>query len=354
MDDGDADVLFRTERGLGWITLNRPRAINALTHAMIRRIDARLAAWATDDRIGGVVLTGAGERGLCSGGDIVAIYRDLRAGGGEASLSLWRDEYAMDLRVARYPKPYLAVAHGVVLGGGVGLSAHGTIRLVTSTTRMAMPETAIGFCPDVGSTWLLARAPGELGTHLALTGERFTAGDAIACGLADHYLPEGAVPGFLARLSAGTIGAVAATLAGDPPASPLLAERDWIDACYSAGTVPEILARLRDRPEPGAGRAARQLEAQSPVAVSVTLRALRQAARLTLAEVLDQDLRIVFAAVGSHDLVEGIRAQVIDKDRAPRWSPPSLGAVTERRGRPLLRAAAGRGRRARGGRPARR
>jgi enoyl-CoA hydratase len=329
MDDGYADVLFRTERGLGWITLNRPQAINALTHEMIRRIDARLAAWAQDDRISGVVLDGAGQRGLCAGGDVVAIYRDLRAGGGQASLDLWRDEFAMDLRVARFPKPYLAVANGVVLGGGVGLSAHGTIRLVTSTTRMAMPETAIGFCPDVGSTWLLARAPGELGTHLALTGERFTAGDAIACGLADHYLAEERVPDFLARLSGATIGGAAAALAGDPPASPLLAERDWIDACYSAGTVPEILARLRDRPEPAAGRAAGLLAAQSPVAVSVTLRALRQAARLTLPEVLDQDLRIATAAVGSHDLLEGIRAQVIDKDRAPRWSPPSLDAVTD-------------------------
>jgi enoyl-CoA hydratase len=329
MDDGYADVLFRAERGLGWITLNRPQAINALTHEMIRRIDAQLAAWADDDRISGVVLDGAGERGLCAGGDIVAIYRDLRDGGGQASLDLWRDEFAMDLRVARFPKPYLAVANGVVLGGGVGLSAHGTIRLVTSTTRMAMPETAIGFCPDVGSTWLLARAPGELGTHLALTGERFSAGDAIACGVADHYLAQERVPDFLARLSAATIGGAAAALAADPPASPLLAERDWIDACYSAGTVPEILARLRERPEPAAGRAAGLLAAQSPVAVSVTLRALRQAARLTLPEVLDQDLRIVFAAVGSHDLLEGIRAQVIDKDRAPRWSPPSLDAVTD-------------------------
>ena len=327
MDDGHADVLFRTERGLGWITLNRPRAINALTHEMIRRIDARLAAWAADDRIGGVVLTGAGERGLCAGGDIVAIYRDLRAGGGQASLDLWRDEYAMDLRVARYPKPYLAVANGVVLGGGVGLSAHGRVCVVTGSTRMAMPETAIGFCPDVGSTWLLARAPGELGTHLALTGERFTAGDAIACGLADCYLPDAGVPAFLARLSAATI-ASAAALAGEAPASALLAERGWIDPCYSADSVPEILARLRARPEPAATRAAGLIEAQSPVAVSVTLRALRQAAQLTLPAVLDQDLRIVHAALGSHDLLEGIRAQVIDKDRRPRWSPASLAGVT--------------------------
>jgi enoyl-CoA hydratase len=328
MGDGYADVKFRAERGLGWITLNRPQAINALTHEMIRRIDAQLAAWAGDDRIGGVVLDGTGERGLCSGGDIVAIYRDLRAGGGSASFDLWRDEFAMDLRVAQYPKPYLAVASGTVMGGGVGLSAHGTVRVVTATTRMAMPETAIGFCPDIGSTWLLARAPGETGTHLALTGERFTAGDAIACGLADCYLPDERVPALLGQLSAATITTAAAELAAHPPASPLLAQRDWIDACYQAGTVPEILARLRDRPEPEAGRAASQISARSPIAVSVTLRALRQARHLTLPQVLDQDLRIVRAAVGSHDLVEGIRAQVIDKDRTPRFAPPSLGEVT--------------------------
>jgi enoyl-CoA hydratase len=320
----DDDVLFRAQRGLGWITLNRPQVLNALTRAMFLRIDAQLAAWAADDRIGGVVLTGAGERGLCAGGDIVSIYRDAQAGG-RASVDLWRDEYALNARIAGYPKPYLAVMNGIVMGGGVGLSAHGSIRLVTGSTRLAMPEARIGFCPDVGATWLLARAPGELGSHLALTGDPAGPGDAIACGLADCYLPDAEVPAFLADLSDDTIGQRPAVV---PPAGPLQAERDWIDACYQAGTVPEILARLRGRPEPAARRAAERIAANSPVGVSVTLRALRQAARLTLPQVLDQDLRIVSAAFGSHDLAEGIRAQLIDKDRSPHWSPAALADVT--------------------------
>lgn len=321
------DVLFRTDRGLGWITLNRPKAINALDHEMVHRVDAQLAAWGCDDQVGGVVLTGAGERGLCAGGDIVSIYHDARAGGRD-SVEFWRDEYAMNARIASYPKPYLAVMTGIVMGGGVGVSAHGSIRIVTNTTRIAMPETGIGFCPDVGGTWLLSRSPGELGTHLALTGDQFRAGDAIACGLADHYLATDRVAASLSQLSADNI-TMAAALTQDPPASYLQRDRDWIDTCYSADTVAEILSRLRGRPEPAAQRAAELIAAKSPIAVSVALCALRRARQLpTLQHVLDQDFRIANAAVGSHDLVEGIRAQVIDKDRNPDWSPATLTDVT--------------------------
>jgi enoyl-CoA hydratase len=327
MAAGYTDVLFRTDRGLGWITLNRPKAINALDHEMVRRIDGQLATWASDDQVGGVVLTGAGERGLCAGGDIVSIYHDARADC-RTSVEFWRDEYVMNARIASYPKPYLAVMTGIVMGGGVGVSAHGSIRLVTDTTRIAMPETGIGFCPDVGGTWLLSQAPGEIGTHLALTGDQFGAGDAITCGLADHYLGTDRVAAFLSQLSAENISAAAA-LTEDLPASCLKTERDWIDTCYSAGTVPEVLSRLRSRPELAAQRSADLIAEKSPIAVSVALRALRQARQLpTLQHVLDQDLRIAFAALGSHDLVEGIRAQVIEKDRTPDWSPPTLADVT--------------------------
>jgi len=273
-------------------------------------------------------VTGAGERGLCACGDIVSIYRDTLAGRAMSALTFWRDEYVMNARIAEYPKPYLAIMDGIVMGGGVGLSAHGSIRVVTGTTSMAMPETSIGLCPDVGGTWLLARAPGEVGTHLALTGGRAGAGDAIACGLADHYLPGDQVPGFLGALSSDSIGTAAASLAGQAPDSPLLAAREWIDACYRGDSVPEILARLAARPEAAAREAAARIAANSPLAVSVTLRAIRRARALTLRETLDQDLRASAAAFGSHDLPEGIRAQVIDKDRAPRWSPPDLAGVT--------------------------
>ena len=325
---GYTDVLFRVERGLGWITLNRPKAINALDHDMVRHIDAKLAAWAGDDRVNAVVLTGAGDRGLCAGGDIVSIYDDTR-NGGRGSVGFWRDEYAMNARIADYPKPYISVMDGIVMGGGVGVSAHGSVRVVTDRTRIAMPETGIGFVPDTGGTWLLSRAPGELGTHLALTAGRFGAGDAIACGFADHYLPAGRIPELLNAVAADPVGEIVAALAEQAPASELLAQRTWIDACYSAGTVEEILSRLHACPDPAAEQAARQIQDKSPIAVSVTLRALRQARQLaTLREALDQELRVSAAALSSADLLEGIRAQVIDKDRTPHWSPPTLAGVT--------------------------
>lgn len=322
------DVLFRVDRGLGWITLNRPKVINALDHEMVRRIEAQLAGWATDDAVAGVVLTGAGDRGLCAGGDIVSIYRDARAGG-RASVGFWRDEYDLDARVAGYPKPYLAVMAGLVMGGGVGISAHGNLRLVTDTTRMAMPEVGIGFCPDVGGAWLLARAPGELGIHLALTGDQFGPGDAIAVGMADHYLPVERLQPFLDRLTGDTIHDAVEALPQQGPTSPLLQAREWVDACYAADTVAEILQRLRARPEPAATQAAERIDRHSPIAVSVALEAFRRARALpTLRDALDQDLRVSAAALGSADFVEGIRAQVIDKDRAPRWSPATLAEVT--------------------------
>jgi enoyl-CoA hydratase len=322
------DVLFRVKRGLGWITLNRPRTINALDHRMVRHVDAQLAEWADDDQVCGIVLTGAGTRGLCAGGDVVSIYYDARTGG-SASVEFWRDEYVMNGRIASYPKPYLAVMNGIVMGGGVGISAHGNIRLVTDHSRIAMPETRIGLCPDVGAGWLIARAPGELGTHMALTGEHFGAGDAIAAGLADHYLPAHRVESFLTQLTGDSIATAVTALTWVAPASPLLREKAWIDACYSADTVTEILDRLHSRTEPGAARAAERITMNSPIAVSVTLRALRQARRLpTLRDVLDQDLRISTAALDSHDLVEGIRAQLVDKDHQPHWSPPTVADIS--------------------------
>jgi len=325
---GHEDVLFRVERGLGWITLNRPRSINALDHAMVREIDARLEEWQTDPAVVGVVITGAGKRGLCAGGDIVSIYEDARSGG-TASVDFWRDEYVLNARIASYPKPYVAIMDGIVMGGGVGVSAHGSLRIVTDRTMMAMPEVGIGFVPDVGGTWLLARAPGELGTHLALTGDRFGAADAIACRLADHYIPADEIPTLLDVLDGASIGIAIQQAARTTPDSPLLAERSWIDECYPSDSATEIVEKLCAHPDPAAQKAAERIVTQSPTAVAVTLRSLREARRATnLRQVLDQELIVSKAALRSHDLVEGIRAQVIDKDRTPHWSPASLDDVS--------------------------
>ncbi|WP_328296857.1 enoyl-CoA hydratase/isomerase family protein [Streptomyces sp. NBC_00435] len=321
-------VLLRTEGHAAYITLNRPRALNALTHPMALRIGGALAAWEDDPAVETVVIAGAGERGLCAGGDIRAIHADARAGG-TASADFWRDEYRLNARIARYSKPYVALMDGIVMGGGVGISAHGTVRIVTERSRIAMPETGIGFVPDVGGTYLLSLAPGELGTHLALTGAPVGAADALLCGLADHFVPSSALPALTRDLAAGSVHAVLERYVRQPPPGWLAAARTWIDHCYAADTVEEIVDRLRAADAPAAKEAADALLAKSPTAVKVTLSALRRAPGLgPLERVLEQEYRVSLAALSCPDLVEGIRAQVVDKDRDPRWSPAMLDAVS--------------------------
>ena len=316
----DAEVLFSVRGTVGHIVLNRPRAINALTHGMVVAIAAQLETWAGDPSIESVLLTGAGERGLCAGGDIVAMYRDATAGDGTEAEQFWRDEYAMDARIARYPKPFVAIMDGVTLGGGVGISAHASHRVVTERSKVGMPETTIGYIPDVGGLWLLARAPGELGTYLALSGETVGPGDAIALGLADYYVPSSSLAEALEALSPV---AALETLATAPPPASLLPERSWIDEAFAGDELAAILARVRGRP------IADVLAAKSPTALVVTLAALRRARTLpTLEEGLAQDLRVSLRNLTSPDFAEGIRAQVVDKDRNPRWNPARVEDVT--------------------------
>ncbi|MCT9112113.1 enoyl-CoA hydratase/isomerase family protein [Streptomyces mirabilis] len=326
----DDSLLLRTEGRAAYLTLNRPKALNALTHAMVRRIDRALTAWEHDPAVETVVLTGAGERGLCAGGDIRAIHEDARNGDGTASAAFWRDEYRLNARIAHYPKPYVAVMDGIVMGGGVGVSAHGSVRIVTERSKIAMPETGIGFVPDVGGTYLLALAPGELGTHLALTGSPTGAGDALLCGLADLYVPSGALPRLLADLAHEPVRQLLGQYAQQEPPGELAAARPWIDACYAADTVEEIIDRLLEQGGSAAKETAETLLTKSPTSLKVTLAALRRARRLgPLENVLDQEYRVSCAALTAPDLVEGIRAQVIDKDRSPRWTPPTLAEVTD-------------------------
>ncbi|MFI1470095.1 enoyl-CoA hydratase/isomerase family protein [Streptomyces wuyuanensis] len=324
------DVLFRTQGRAGYITLDRPRALNSLTHAMVLRIDEALTEWEHDPAVETVVVTGAGERGLCAGGDIRAIHDDARDGDGTASAAFWRDEYHLNARIARYPKPYVAVMDGIVMGGGVGISAHGSVRIVTERSRVAMPETGIGFVPDVGGTYLLALAPGELGTHLALTGAPVGATDALLCGLADHYVPSAALRSFVDDLADLPVREALARHVTQEPAGEPAGRREWIDACFSADTVEGIVQRLLAHGDAAAKEAAETLLAKSPTALKVTLAALRRARRLgPLERVLDQEYRVSCATLTAPDLVEGIRAQVIDKDRSPRWSPGTLAEVTD-------------------------
>ncbi|MET8685257.1 enoyl-CoA hydratase/isomerase family protein [Streptomyces sp. NPDC004732] len=327
-EDAVDSVLLRVEGRAGQLVLNRPKALNALTHAMVLRIDEALTAWEQDPAIESVVLTGAGERGLCAGGDIRSIHQDVTAGDGAATREFWRDEYRLDARIARYPKPFVAVMDGIVMGGGVGISAHAGVRVVTERSRVAMPETGIGFVPDVGGTYLLGLAPGGLGAHLALTGAQVAAGDALRCGLADHFVPSSSLPGLLAGLADAPVREVLARYVEDAPPGRLADEREWIDHCYAAATVEEIVDRLQADGSRAAKEAAETLLGRSPTALKVTLEALRRARELgSLEAVLGQDYRVSSAALTSPDLAEGIRAQVIDKDRSPRWNPGTLAEV---------------------------
>lgn len=296
---------------------------------MVTLADATLATWAADDTVTAVVLSGAGERGLCAGGDVVAIYHSAKADGADAR-RFWFDEYRLNARIGRYPKPYVAIMDGIVMGGGVGLSAHGNVRVVTEKSKIAMPEVGIGFIPDVGGTYLLSRAPGLLGLHAALTGAPFSGADAIALGFADHYVPQAELEPFIAMVQADNPEAAVAAFAEEPPPSPLAVARGWIDQCYAGATVADIVAALRASGESAANEAAELIVTRSPVALAVTLAAVRRAAALdSLEQVLVQEYRVSCASLRSHDLVEGIRAQLVDKDRNPKWSPASIAAVTD-------------------------
>ena len=325
----DDELLTRVDGRTGVITLNRPKAINSLNHPMVTAMDAALRAWSDDDEIGAVLVGGAGERGLCAGGDVVAIYHSARAGGAEAR-RFWFDEYRLNALIGRYPKPYVALMAGIVMGGGVGISAHGSVRVVTDTSKIAMPEVGIGFIPDVGGTYLLSRAPGHLGLHAALTGAPFSGPDAIALGFADHYVPQAELEAFAAMAVAESPEAAVSAFAHDPPPSALAAQREWIDHCYGGKTVSEIVAALRGHDDKRANDAADLIATRSPIALAVTLASVRRAAGLaTLEDVLVQEYRVSCASLRSHDLIEGIRAQLVDKDRNPKWSPASLEAVTD-------------------------
>jgi enoyl-CoA hydratase len=319
------EVLYAREGRLGRILLNRPKVINALTGQMVTSVLAQLQDWAGDDEVATVSIQGAGERGLCSGGDIRALRKVLLQGSADA-VQFWALEYRMNAAINGYPKPFVAFMDGIVMGGGVGISAHGSLRLVTERSRVAMPETAIGYFPDVGSLFLLSRAPGEIGTHLAMTGLTIGGTDAVTAGLADAMVESRSIPGLVERLAAGE--QLDAEVGSTTTVGNLDADRDWIDACYAGSDPVSIMNALRAHPAPGATRCADILRTRSPLAVSVALEAIRRAGRMdTLAQVLEQDLMLGSAFAGSPDFVEGVRALLVDRDNAPRWRHGSLEDV---------------------------
>lgn len=325
-------VEVRREGFLGHLTLNRPEAINAIDLEMVAALDATLAAWETDPEVRCVLLTGAGERGFCAGGDIVMMRDAVGRAEPERARAFWRAEYLLDARIARYPKPLVAAMDGIVMGGGVGLSSHASHRLATERLKLAMPEVGIGLHPDCGIAYLLAAVPGGLGAHLVLTGRAIGAADAVLCGLADRIVPAAALADLPGLLREGDVHEAIAALpapAGAVPTSQLEPQREWIEASYRGDSVEEILAALRARPEPAAAAALAAIDTRSPTSLKVSLEALRRAGRMSRVECcLDQDYRVSTGCLLDPDLPEGIRAQVVDKDREPHWSPAALGEVS--------------------------
>ncbi|WP_035772705.1 enoyl-CoA hydratase/isomerase family protein, partial [Arthrobacter sp. Br18] len=321
-----AEVLFDRRGRLGVVTLNRPQAVNALTAGMASAMLEQLALWADDDAVATALIRGAGHRGLCAGGDIVAIYRDM-LDGGTATAEFWAEEYRLNSTVSGYPKPYVAFMDGLVLGGGVGISAHGSVRIVTERTRMGMPETTIGFVPDVGGTLLLSRSPGEAGTHAALTGAHLSGADALFLGFADHFVPSARLEELAGALESENVNAAVERFAEEAPPSALAAQREWLDACYSSDDAEEIVRRLRAWGGDTGGEAAKAadtIDAKSPTAVKVALESLRRVSGLSLEEALEQEYRVGLRFLAGPDFREGIRAQVVDKDRHPQWQPAGL------------------------------
>ena len=323
----DDSVLVGGRRGLGHLTLNRPRAINALDLGMIRALHLTLDRWEHDTDVDVVLLDGAGERGFCAGGDVRALHDMVRDGRVDDVHAFFREEYALDHRIATFRKPVIAIADGVCMGGGIGLAGHAAIRIVTETSRLAMPETRIGFTPDVGGSWLLARAPGRIGEYLALTGGTMDAADALYAGFADHMVPSAHLEALYEALEnrADPSSPTELVLLFDetPEPSRLETARVWIDDAFAADDVDGIIVRLREREEPEARETADLLDSSAPTALAVTLEAVRRARGLpSLRAALAQEYGLVlWFASTQPDLVEGIRAQVVDKDRSPSWSP---------------------------------
>ncbi|PDT83080.1 enoyl-CoA hydratase/isomerase family protein [Sinorhizobium sp. BJ1] len=347
------DVIVERQGAIGRLRLNRPRALNSLNQAMIRAIDAALTEFERDPSIAAVLVTGEGERGLCAGGDIRMIYESGRERPEEGA-QFWREEFIVNSRIAAYGKPYIAIMDGIVMGGGVGISSHGSHRIVTERTRFAMPETGIGYFTDVGATWLLPRAPGEFGTYLGLTGRDVGAAAAIYARLADSFVLSENVDALIASLvdlppsaTAEDVSAAIRAVSGEAPASALLDHVALIDRCFAYETVEEIFAALEEDGSDFARETVELLKTRSAISLKLTLSLLRAGRdSATLNACLEREYAGCVAMLSNPDFYEGVRAAVINKDRNPKWSvglhevtPQMLARFERYNGAPLFAGA---------------
>jgi enoyl-CoA hydratase len=329
------DLIVARDGAAGVIRLNRPKALNALTLEMTRETAKALDAFEADPKVALVILEGAGERGLCAGGDIRGLYESAKVKGDLGKI-FWREEYIVNARISKYPKPYVAYMDGLVMGGGVGLAGHASHRIVTEKTKMAMPEVGLGFFPDVGGTWLLSRAPGELGTYFGLTGLNMNGADAVAVRMADVLIKTGDWQALREALTTAFPGADADSVmttikrfAAADEVGPVTQQRDLIDRAFAHDSVEEIVAALEQDGSDFALATLKAMAEKSPRGLKVTLKLLRLGrASKSLEECLSREYLAALEVFDSHDFVEGVRAAIIDKDRNPTWQPPDLKGVT--------------------------
>jgi len=322
------DVLFETRGAAGLITLNRPKALNALTHDMCVAMKAQLDEWAHDAAVKTVIIQSAGERAFCAGGDIRSLYESGKAGTSYA-LDFYHDEYILNATIKHYPKPYIALVQGIVMGGGVGVSVHGSHRITGETTTFAMPETGIGLFPDVGGSYFLPRCPGQIGLYLGLTGARLKTTDTLYSGVATHFVPMAKWPALIDALAGGAKpDAAIAPLQDNVPDTFLLEHRATIDRVFALNSVEEILAALDNEHTDWGDDTAKAIRAKSPTATKIAFRQLREGAKLEFDDCMKMEWRMVNRVVKGHDFYEGVRATIIDKDGTPKWDPSELAAVT--------------------------
>ena len=335
------DILFERRGAAGIVTLNRPAALNAVTHDMVRALRARLDDWRDDPAVTRVIVAAAGERAFSAGGDLRHLYDLGRAEKHEEMLDFWRDEYALNAAIKHYPKPYVALIDGIVMGGGVGVSIHGSHRVAGDKFQFAMPEVGIGFFPDVGATWFLPRLRGELGTYCGLTAERLRADDAVAAGVATHRVPSARFAELLDGLT-GTVPVDALLAAFAEPAAegPVARMRGAIDHHFAGETVEDILDRLDGGAAPAPALAA-TIRSKAPLSLKIALAQMRRGRHWSFDDCMRAEFRIVSRIVRGVDFYEGIRAVIIDKDNAPHWQPATLSEVSaaevERHFAPLAR-----------------
>jgi enoyl-CoA hydratase/carnithine racemase len=330
------DILFERRGAAGIVTLNRPKALNAVTHGMVRALRAQLDRWADDAAVMRVVITAAGDRAFSAGGDIRALTDLGKAGKHDEALQFWRDEYPLNAAIKNYRKPYVALIDGIAMGGGVGVSVHGSHRVAGDRFSFAMPEVGIGFFPDVGATWILPRMPGELGTYCALTGQRFGIADAIGGGIATHHVPSAQFDSLLDGLtSTVSVDAVIAAFRESAGEGPIMQRKAAIDRLFGGDRVEGIIdaidreASLGGADSEWAKTTAATMRTKSPLSLNLALAQVRRGKDWDFATCMRAEFRIVSRIVHGHDFYEGVRAVIVDKDNKPRWQPATLAEVSE-------------------------